>query len=228
MIMQCAAIVLTGGRGDRIRELGYPKQFRKIEGKPVFIYSLEIFDRVDRVDDIYLVVNADYAEKYQSILKKYKIPKLRALVDGGGTRQDSVENALAAIKQTDIVILHDGANPTTRPDFINECIDAAHQHGASSGCVAPRDTVVRTENNEIESVLKRDSLAYTCSPQVYRFNLIKKAFLEAKKNNLADQPTVEIVKKTGQKIVLVPCLHNTVKITQYEDIYLAEQILKDK
>jgi len=226
--MKHTAIVLTGGSGQRIKKLDYPKQFCEIEGKPVFIYSLEIFEQMDRIDDIYLVINADHAKKYQDILEKYKISKLRTLVDGGETRQDSVENALAAIEQTDIIILHDGANPTTHADFVNECIDASHQHGASSGCVAPRDTIVRKNNNEIESVLKRDSLVYICSPQVYRFELIQKAFLNAKKNKLTNQPTLELMKKIGQQVVLVPCPHNTVKITQFEDIYLAEKMLSKK
>jgi len=226
--MKHTAIVLTGGSGQRIKELDYPKQFCEIGEKPVFIHSLEIYEQMDRINDIYLVINADYAKKYQDILEKYKISKLQTLVDGGETRQDSVENALTAIEQTDIIILHDGANPTTRADFVNECIDAVRQYGASSGCVATRDTVVRTNNNEIDRVLKRDSLAYICSPQVYRFELIQKAFFNAKKNNITDQPTLELMKKIGQKVVLVPCPHNTVKITQLEDIYLAEQMLSRK
>jgi 2-C-methyl-D-erythritol 4-phosphate cytidylyltransferase len=84
---------------------------------------------------------------------------------------------------------------------------------------------IQTHANEIDIVLDRDSLVYICSPQVYRFDLIQKAFLEAKKNNLIGRPTLELVKKIGEKVVLIPCPHSTVKITQLEDIYLAEQML---
>jgi 2-C-methyl-D-erythritol 4-phosphate cytidylyltransferase len=130
--MKCTAIVLTGGSGQRIKEIDYPKQFCEIKGKPVFIHSLEIYEQMERVNEIFLVINADHVKRYQDILKKFKISKLQTLVDGGEFRQDSVENALAAIEQTDYIILHDGANPTTRADFINDCIDAAFEH--SNAC----------------------------------------------------------------------------------------------
>ncbi len=225
MDMKCTAVVLTGGRGERLGELGYPKQFCAINDKPVFIHSLEIFENMDEVDDIYLVINAEYREKYQEHLEGHPISKLRGMVDGGATRQDSVAHAVAAIESTDIVILHDGANPTTRADFIHDCIEAASQQGACSGCVAPRDTVVQTNHHEIDVVLNRDSLAYTCSPQVYRFDLIQKALAQAKKNNLTGRPTVELVKQISQKVAVVLCPHKTIKITQFEDVYLAEQLL---
>lgn len=221
-----AALILTGGSGERVQGLDYPKQFYAIKGNPLFIYSLEVYEQMDTINDIYLVINPDYTEKYQDILKKYKFSKLRKLVDGGTTRQDSIANGLAVIDKADIVVLQDGANPTTRAHFISVCIDVADQNGAATGCVAPRDTVVQVKGNEVDAVLERESLAYTCTPQVYRFELIQKAFLKAKDDNLTNRPTVDLVKRIGQKVVLVPCSHETVKITRFEDFYLAEQILQ--
>jgi 2-C-methyl-D-erythritol 4-phosphate cytidylyltransferase len=219
-------MVLTGGSGERIKGLDYPKQFYEIGGKPVFIYSLETYEQMDKINDIYLIINPEYTQRYKAVLQKYKFSKLQRLVEGGKTRQGSVENGLNAMRKTDIVVLQDGANPTTHPDLIGKCIDAAHQFGASTGCVAASDTVVQKKDNAIDVVLDRESLAYTCSPQVYRYDVIRDAFLHAKKNNLLNQPTVTLIKKINQNVVLVPCLQKTVKITHYEDFYLAEQVLK--
>ncbi|OGX41249.1 MAG: hypothetical protein A3G91_03010 [Omnitrophica WOR_2 bacterium RIFCSPLOWO2_12_FULL_50_9] len=224
--MKISALILTGGSGARVQGIDSPKQFYELLGEPVFIHSLKTYDQIESITDIYLVINQNYQQKYEDILGKYSFKKLRALVPGGSDRQISVENGLAAMEKTDIVVLQDGANPTTRAEFIEECLDAARRHGACTGCVACEDTVVKASRHTIESVLERAALACTCSPQVYKFDLLCRAMKEGKKKNLTNRPTVELVHRLNHKVALVYCKFATIKIATFEDFYAAEQILR--
>lgn len=225
--MKISALILTGGSGTRVQGIDSPKQFYELLGEPVFIHSLKTYDRFESITDIYLVINQNYRQKYEDILSKYSFKKLRALVPGGSDRQISVENGLAAMEKTDIVVLQDGANPTTRAEFIEECLEAARRHGACTGCMASQDTVVQAAQNTIESVLERHSLAYTCSPQVYKFDLLCRAMKEGKKKNLTNRPTVELVHRLNHKVALVYCKFSTVKITTHTDFLVSESILRE-
>lgn len=226
--MNCTAIILTGGSGSRIKEINYPKQFCELLGKPAFIYPLETYENMPEIDDIYLVINKDYSERYNEILNKYHFKKLRKLVAGGKDRQESVQNGLFAVKKTDTIVIQDGSNPTTHPELIKECIETAKKYGACTAYLAARHTVVQVNNNEIETVLERDSLAYTCAPQAYKFEIIVKALEYAKENALTNRPIVDLVKRIGSKVALVPSIYENVKITTYENLPAVEQVLKNR
>ncbi|MDP1853785.1 MAG: IspD/TarI family cytidylyltransferase [Candidatus Omnitrophota bacterium] len=226
--MSCSAIILTGGSGSRIKELESPKQFYELLGKAVFIHTIEIYENIEEIDDIYLVINQNYAQKYNEILERYSFKKLRKLVPGGLTRQDSVENGVMAIDKADIVVIQDGASPTTPPELIKNCINAAKKYGACTAYLAARHTVVSMINNEIETVLERDSLAYTCAPQAYKFEIIVKALEYAKENTLTNRPIVDLVKRIGSKVALVPSIYENIKITTYENLPAVEQVLKNR
>ena len=226
--MPCAAIILTGGNGSRITEIGYPKQFYEILYKPVFVHTLEIYEYMPEIDDIYLVINQSYSDKYHEVLQKYTFRKLRKLIPGGATRQESVENAVLSIKNTEMVVIQDGADPTTHPEGIRECIKTAEKEGACTAFASARHTVVKISGNEIESVLDRELLGYTVAPQVYRFELVLSAITNARKNNLTNKSIVELVKEVNHKVVVVPSKYENIKITRPEDLIIVEQILKKR
>ena len=167
--MKVAAVVLTGGIGSRMKYATGPKQFMLIADKPVFIHSLEIYDNIDEIEDIYLVVNRDYLQEYGSFLSRFSFNKFKKMIFGGIDRQQSVSNAMVDIDDCDIVVLHDEANPTTDKLLIKQCIDVARADGACTAVQLPRDTVIKIENSEVVSVFDRKELAYTCSPQVFKY-----------------------------------------------------------
>lgn len=228
--MRCAALILTGGVGQRVKGLNRPKQFYEILGRPVFLHSVDAYEAVAGVDEVYLVINEDFRSYYEEYLKNSNLTKLRKLIVGGENRQISIEKGLTALasEKIDLVVLHDGANPTTYPEFIQTCIEVAAKEGAVTGGISPRDTVVSLNGREIEDVFERSLLAYTCSPQVFRYELIVEAIKHAHDNHLTNRPTVELVKRLNHKVVVVPCPYPCIKITTDEDLYPVEQLLKKR
>ena len=112
--MENIAIIFAGGSGVRMGA-GVPKQFLEINGKPILIHTLQLFQEHEEIDCIYLAVNEEYICYTQQLLKDYRIDKVSAVVPGGETAQDSIYNALkrAAAEHSgdSVVLIHDGVRP---------------------------------------------------------------------------------------------------------------------
>lgn len=226
--MKTNVILLTGGKGSRISELSYPKQLHWLAGKPLFVHSLLTYERMDLVNEIYLVINPQLRKEMETIVSQYPLKKLKSLIDGGLDRQDSVENGLKEARDCDYVILQDGANPTTTDSFIEECLQAAAHSGASTGYTAPCHTVIEIENGFAKQVLERSELGYACSPQIFSTPILERSIRFALENKMKNRPTVELARLIGNPVSMVPCPDKTVKITTWEDFEVAEKILEGR
>ena len=110
------AIVLAAGVGQRMRSGGLPKQFLKLMGKPIVIYTLEKFEQSEEIDKVIVVCHGSYTEYMQNLLGLYQITKVDKVIVGGSNRQSSLKRGLEAIagdggKPDDIVMIHDGVRP---------------------------------------------------------------------------------------------------------------------
>jgi 2-C-methyl-D-erythritol 4-phosphate cytidylyltransferase len=221
------AVLLTGGEGRRFKDAELPKQFIEICGNPLFIYSIDTYESIAEVDEICLVINNDYKHIYENLLRRYSFNKLGPLVKGGLFRQQSVRNALELITHDGLVVIQNGVNPMTPAHLIKGCIREAYMTGAATAYVPASHTVFEMNDQTVQHVLDRNVLGYTCDPQAYRVDVIKKALLRSKDEN-KDIPTVDLVKRIGHPVGIVRSDETNIKLTTNADLSIIRNLIESR
>ncbi|MCU0641495.1 MAG: 2-C-methyl-D-erythritol 4-phosphate cytidylyltransferase [Candidatus Margulisbacteria bacterium] len=221
--MKNIAIIVAGGKGKR---MGEPKQFLKLAGKPMLAWTVDVFQRTKAVDGIILVVAADQL----TLAKRLRADKIIAVVPGGKERQDSVRNGLAVLpKETQVVIIHDGARPAVTPDLINDTLKEVRDCGAAIVGVPVKDTIKKVHHHGpkvIESeTIDRAGLWAAQTPQTFTAPIIRKAYDQLKEAVTDDAMAVE---KLGIKVKMVMGSYTNLKVTTPEDIQIMTAILKGR
>ena len=162
---QNIAIIFAGGSGRRMNAGAVPKQFLELHGKPIIIYTLELFERHPQIDAIYVACISEWIDRLRVLLSHYGLHKVRAIVPGGDTGQDSIYQALLAAENDDITdentlaLIHDGVRPLILPETITDNIAAGRQHGSCITCIPASETlVVRQEEGGFKIPSRKDSL----------------------------------------------------------------------
>ena len=221
------AIVLAGGTGSRM-SLDMPKQFAVVKGKPIMAYTLSVFQNSPLVDSIYLVSHKEYFEQSKSIIEQYNINKVRDIIEGGQTRQESVFNALKQMnaKDDDIILIHDCARPLVDEQIIKDNIEQCKLHEAVETAVKAVDTTIEVSEEQFENSLNRDKLYQVQTPQTFKYRLIKEAHENAIKNKLANiTDDAQLVAKLGHKVFIVNGKKTNLKVTTDEDLKILEALL---
>ena len=221
------AIVLAGGTGSRM-SLDMPKQFAVVKGKPIMAYTLSVFQNSPLVDSIYLVSHKEYFEQSKSIIEQYNITKVRDIIEGGQTRQESVFNALKQMdaKDDDIILIHDCARPLVDEQIIKDNIEQCKLHEAVETAVKAVDTTIEVSEEQFENSLNRDKLYQVQTPQTFKYKLIKEAHENAIKNKLANiTDDAQLVAKLGHKVFIVNGKKTNLKVTTDEDLKILEALL---
>ncbi|MFA5173563.1 MAG: 2-C-methyl-D-erythritol 4-phosphate cytidylyltransferase [Candidatus Pacearchaeota archaeon] len=224
--MKIYAIILAGGIGKRMNS-HTPKQFLEISGKPIILYSLEEFEKNKNINGIIIVINKDLKENLENILKKFKISKLKKIVLGGETRQESAFNGLQALKDVnpDYVLIHDSARPFLSQDLINRIIDSLKNSIAVNPVIPIKSTIIKSDNEIIKEFLGKKDLYEGQSPQGFHYNEILNAHLIAKKNNIINaSDDCILIHRLSKDIRIVEGDNNLIKITTPEDIEIAKKI----
>ncbi len=221
------AIVVGAGEGQRMSGRGR-KQFAKIGGKPLMAYTIEIFEASPAVDHIVIVVPRDSVEfAKEEIVEACSFKKVRDVVYGGETRQQSVQAGLKMLKdKTRWVIIHDGVRPLVSEIMIKRVLDAAQNTGAAISGVAARETIKQVESGQIVGTLDRRLLWLAQTPQCFRYDIITSAHKRAAGDRFAATDDAALVEKYGTKVVVAVGSYSNLKITSPEDLPLFEYFLK--
>lgn len=223
------AVIVAAGKGKRVGA-NINKQFINIKDKPMLYYSLNVFSNNSLIDGIILVCSKEEVDFCRvNIVEKYNIEKVISIVPGGKERQESVYNGLKAIKECDIVLIHDGARPFVTDALIEDGINYAKVHGACACGVTPKDTIkVKNEQGFSSATPDRNTLFSVQTPQCFQYDLIfnchKKLYSQGV--NVTDDTTV--VEYYGNKVYLYPGSYENIKITTPEDLSIAEIIVENK
>ena len=222
--MKVGAIIPAAGRGKRIGA-SVPKQFLKIQGKPLLHHTLTVFASCKLIDYVVLVMpRADVDEMGEDWLNKYEI--VREVVVGGEQRQDSVYNGFNSLEEgTDIVVVHDGVRPFTTPQMITATVEAAQQHGAAITAIPVSDTVKQAADGFVKQTVSRDGLWRVQTPQAFQYGLLQQAFKKAKKDSYYGTDEGSLVEYLGERVKIVPGSELNIKITRKEDLVLGESLL---
>lgn len=139
------AMIFAGGSGIRMGA-GVPKQFLEINGKPVVIHTLELFQYHTMIDKIYVSVLREYIDYMRFLIDEHRITKVADVVPGGETAQDSIYNVLLRASQENpadsVVLLHDGVRPYVSSDVISDNIVAVETYGSAITSTPGYETVV--------------------------------------------------------------------------------------
>lgn len=224
--MQISAIVAAGGRGKRMNS-SISKQFLKIKGHPILCYTLKIFESLNFLDEIVLVIGSNDKRRAEEAINYYKFKKVK-IVEGGIERQNSVYNGLKELSpQTDIVVIHDGVRPFVTKKMIVESIKGAQKLGAVGVAVPVKDTIkVIGADSLIKDTPKRSNLRAIQTPQVFKYDLIMRAYEKAFEDGFYGTDDTVLVERLGHPVKLIDGSYENIKITTPEDILIAETFVR--
>lgn len=222
------AIVVAAGKGTRLGG-ERPKQFLELRGVPVIIHTLRQFERCQEINEIITVLPAEDTAGFESLTKQFALKKAVRVVAGGATRAQSVRNGLNAINDADIVAVHDGVRPFVTPEEIDQVVVAAKESGGAVLTAPVADTIKRVKDGRIVETVPRAELRRALTPQCFRFEILKRAHekldeLESAGFEITDDSL--LVERLGIEIVAVEGSAHNIKITNPEDLALADAILK--
>ena len=204
------------------------KQFLRIGAKPILFYTLHQFDLCPAVDEIILVVKAeDLAFAAQEIVDRYGIQKVKRIVAGGAERQDSVYAGLQAIaNESEIVVIHDGVRPFISVALLELGIQQCREFGAVVTAVPVTSTIKRAEKGIVQTTLDRSELWEIQTPQIFRYDLIRSAYEESRKDGFVATDDAMMVERLGMSVQILPGERRNIKITTREDMAYAAFLLE--
>ena len=222
------AIVVAAGKGTRLGA-GRPKQFLELGGVPVIVHTLKQFERSQKISEVITVLPAEETAGFESLAQQFQLAKAKHAVAGGATRAQSVRNGLKAIREAEIVAVHDGVRPFVTPDEIDQVVAASTETGAAVLTARVADTIKRVRGARIIETITRAELQRALTPQCFRFDILKRAYetldeLESTGLEITDESL--LVEQLGIEIVAVEGSARNIKITNAEDLAFGEAILE--
>ncbi len=227
------AIIFAGGSGARMGT-GTPKQFLEVNGKPIIIHTLEYFEDHPRIDEIYIACKEEYIPRLERMAERWWIRKIKKIVPGGETGQDSIFQALSAAKEINdddaIVLIHDGVRPFITEELIDKVIDCVEQHGAAVTCTPLLETPVISEDGQsVETVPERQNFYTAQAPQAFRLGEIYEAHQKVRETNpnyTGIPDSCALMKSLGKEVSLVEGNRGNIKVTTPEDLYVFRGMLQ--
>jgi 2-C-methyl-D-erythritol 4-phosphate cytidylyltransferase len=230
-------ILLAGGKGERIKSTGVPKQFYKIGGKPLIAFALSEMGKCAEIDVICIVSLREKYEEIKGIADGLKITQKIIFAEAGKSRQHSVLSGLLSLEKeifspdfsveskvtstdSDLVIVHDAARPLVKSADFSACIEAAKGYHGATPALTPSDTVYLSENGEtVTSLLLRDKLFAGQTPECYNFRKYLEAFRKLTDDEIMTiRGGSEIAFLSGMNIHLFPGNSFNIKITTERDL----------
>lgn len=229
------AVIFAGGLGRRMNNKDKPKQFLEVKGKPIIIYTLEIFEKHKEIDKIVVVCVKEWISYLENLLEKFHIKKVESIVAGGKTGQISIFNGLVEAERisknnNSIVVIHDGVRPLINNKVISDNIKSVKLNGSAiTSSITKETTVVINGNNEVVLVPSRENSKIARAPQSFYLKDILDVHKKAIKDGIFDAiDSCSLMKRYGKKLFIIdgPC--ENIKVTTSDDFYLLNVLLKVK
>ena len=241
------AIVPAAGLGKRLGA-GTNKPFYSLLNKPLLAWTLEALEQVEEISEIIPVLKESDMEGAVRTFEQYAFSKVKRIAPGGNERQDSVSHGLKlADSKAGIILVHDGARPLIAASTVREVIAALEGFDGAVAGVPVKDTIKeagaealdragkasRGKAGEgkayvVKRTVKRESLWAIQTPQVFRCEVLLKAYDKAMDEGFYGTDDAGLVERIGGRIRVVPGSYDNIKITTPEDILVAEELLRKK
>lgn len=224
--MRTVAIIPSGGVGSRFNS-PIPKQYVKVLGKELIVYTLEVFQNCELIDDIIIPASESYFELLYHIKDKYNLSKISKIIVGGKERQDSVYNGLISkeFDDKDLIAVHDAARPLLSESLLIKSINSAQKFDSIVVGINARDTLIQAEDN-VSGYLDRTNIYYAQTPQIFRYSILRQAFNSANDENFIGTDESMLVKNAGFDVEIVEGEFKNFKITTKSDLETFEKMIK--
>ena len=213
------AVVTAAGSSRRMG--GVNKLMMPVQGRPILVHTLDYFQQEPRVSGVVVSAPGDQLEDYRRLVTDYSLTKVLTVVAGGAERQDSIRLALQALPAAsgDAVAIHDGARPCLAPDLMERLLEALQQAEGSLPMVAVKDTIKRVDSvGRVQQTLLRSELYAAQTPQVFRYEVIMRAHLEAHSTGFLGTDDCSLIEYMGGAIQSVAGDYRNLKVTTPEDL----------
>jgi 2-C-methyl-D-erythritol 4-phosphate cytidylyltransferase len=233
--MKVSVIIPAAGLGTRMgrsapEKTGVSrKQFMLLNNSPILIHTVRKFVSTPIVSEIVVALREDDLRWAEELFAAQGFSKAVRLVEGGETRQQSVDKALGSLSdhdESDLVAVHDAVRPFIEHEIIEKVIAEAGETGAAIVGIVPVDTVKQVHRNKVRSTLPRERLILTQTPQVFRLGLLRKAFEKAREDLFIGTDESSLVERLEQvEVSVVLGTDRNIKITKPGDMDLARLYL---
>jgi 2-C-methyl-D-erythritol 4-phosphate cytidylyltransferase len=208
-----------------------PKQFLRLGDREIVARTLEVFEACAAINDIWVIVPAEYRHECQSaIVERYGFQKIRGVVIGGATRQESVWLGLQHVPEAvGLIVVHDGVRPLVNESLICQILDHAVHYGAAIAAVPLKDTLKRVSAaGEVEATVPRESLWRIQTPQAFRHPLLRRAFQHAWRHGVQATDEAGLIEALGHPVKVVESYEHNVKVTTPDDLVWCEIFLRSR
>lgn len=230
------AIIIAGGVGARMGA-DIPKQFVQVNGKPVLFYTLEAFEHHPMVDAIELVCIDGWQDAVRAYAEKYSITKLKWIVQGGASGQESIRNGVFELEGKcaldDVVIIHDGIRPLVDPAVLDDVIQKAHQFGNGVTSMPYNEQIFLVDPDCPDTTVKyipRETLRRVATPQAYTFGLLDEKYHEAFEKKIGiygSSYTNTMMTELGVRLYFAAGSDRNIKLTTPGDIEIFKAMIAE-
>ena len=231
--MSTIAILTAGGTGTRMHQ-DIPKQFLTVDNKPILIYTLEAFQQHPGIDEICVSILEGWDHVLMAYAKQFNITKLKYVIKGGETGQESIYNGLSAIikdhNHDDVVVIHDGNRPMVSQDIITDNLIKQNKYGSAVAAI-PCTEVVFVSSNGVDSdkSIPRENLQRTQTPHSYYLGELWEAHQLAKEKGITGTAaSCSLMELLGKQTYFSKGSEKNIKITTLEDLDIFKALLAAK
>lgn len=225
------AVIFAGGTGQRMNTKTKPKQFLELHGKPILVYTIEHFQRHKEIDGIILVSLESWLDYCEELADKYRLTKVKAIVAGGSTGQESIYNGLSKAAEIfgeeSTVLIHDGVRPLIDEATITNVLECVRKNGNAITVSNAIETItVKGENDRIEKMVDRSKCCMARAPQCFCLGEILEAHNKARADgNKEFIDSASMMRYYGHELYTVEGAIENIKITTPSDFYMFRAIV---
>lgn len=214
----------AAGSGQRMGA-GQNKLFLRLDGKPIFIHTLSVFENDPACEGIIIAIKPAEREEIQSMLDTFGITKVTAIVNGGSERQHSVAACIKAHASGGVVLVHDAARPFLHRHVISKLVKKAAVSGAAIAGVQAKDTMKLAPSGIVEKTIDRGALWVIQTPQAFQYDVLKNASEQATVDGFLGTDESMLVERMGHPVHIVESTYDNVKMTTQDDLVFGEILL---
>lgn len=228
--MRVNGVIVAAGEGKRTGK-DTPKPFLPLAGRPMILHTLSRFAPCEKVHKVILVTSKNDVFRCRELIRSdNRLCSLQCVVQPGGSRrQDSVWRGLECLDtDCEVVVIHDGARPFVSSRLIDQCVEKAFTEGAVVVGVPVRDTIkMVAAGQRVQETPPRESLWEVQTPQVFRVELIREAYLRAARDGAVATDDAMLVERLGATVTVLEGERTNIKITFQEDFLFGEALLSE-
>ena len=226
------ALLTAAGSGSRMHQ-DIPKQFLHVDNKPIIIYTMQAFENNPQIDAIVVVTMDSWKDFIWAYAKQFNITKLRWVVSGGATGQESIHNGLRALKETceptDVVLVHDGNRPLITNDIIADSLSTFSKYGSAVAAIPCTEAVFKSADGLSSTIsIPREQLFRTQTPHTYTLGKLLWAHEQAAERNITNTTaSCTLMQALGETVYLSQGSEKNFKLTTTDDLDIFRAFLNN-